>query len=328
MKALIIADRSRYERFYPGGEFADSLEKIYVSMKEPADEILKQAADADFIAADAISPVPRELIEKMPNLKLIHSEGVAFNLIDLEAADERGIYVCNNAGVNAKAVAEQAVMLMLMVQRDAINGYNDVMQGHQIEKKLSMMGNFGELGECSVGLLGFGAIAKETAKLLHAFDCKVYYNAAHKKDETVEKEYHVEYKTPLEMAQICDIISIHVPVTPETTGMINEEYLRNMKKNAILINTARGEMVDNEALAKALTEGWIAGAGLDTIAPEPVPADHMLIHLPEAVQRKIVFAPHIGGVTENVFIRSHWNIWKAFEDCAEGRRPACVVNRV
>ena len=326
MKVLILADQKRYERYYPGSAFADSCEKIYAGIKEPVSRLLEMAGDADFIAADAIAPVPGELIEGMPNLKVIHSEGVAFNLIDLETAKKHGVYVCNNAGVNARAVAEQAVMLMLMTLRQAIRSHEAVLAGHQIEEKLRMMGSFKELGECRVGLIGFGNIAKETAHLLQAFDCEVLYYASHKKDAQTEEKYHVSYADLSEIQKTCDIVSIHVPVTPKTTGMIDLDFLKGMKQEAILINTARGEMVDNEALITALTEGMIAGAGLDTVAPEPVPADHPLLHLPADVQEKIVFASHIGGVTRNVFINSHRRLWQAFEDAANGKTPKCVVN--
>lgn len=217
-------------------------------------------------------------------------------------------------------------MLMLMTLRQVVRGYREAMTGHQIDEKLRMMGNFPELGECRVGLIGFGNIAKETAKLLHAFGSEVLYFARSKKSEETEKEYHVSYASLEEIRKTCDVVSIHVPVTPETTGMIGLEFLKGMKDTAILINTARGEMVDNDALITALTNGWIAGAGLDTIAPEPVPADHPLLHLPQEVQEKIAIAPHTGGVTKNVFINSHIRIWQAFEDAANGKVPRCVVN--
>jgi len=326
MKALIIANRERYEHYYPGGPFADSLEKIYVEMDEAVESILEKAGDADFLAADAIAPVTKELIDGMPNLKVIHSEGVAFNLIDCEAAAGRGVYVCNNAGVNAKAVAEQTILLMLMVKRQAIRSHNAAMEGHQIEEKLRMMGSIDELGKCSVGLIGFGNIAKATAKLLNAFGSQVFYYTPERKSAELEQEYNAAYMDLPEMRRTCDIISIHVPVTPETTGMIDAEFFDSMKNTAVLINTARGEIVDNEALADALIKGKIAGAGLDTIAPEPVPADHILLHLPKDAQDKLTISSHIGGGTRNAFMNSHRNIWKAFEDAAAGRRPKNIVN--
>ena len=326
MKALIIADRKRYERFLPDTPFVRELEKVFVPLGTPDEEILKAGGDADFLAADAIAQVSAGLIGGMPNLKVIHSEGVAYNRIDCAAAAARGIPVCNNAGINAQAVAEHAIMLMLMLQRSAVSGNEAVLKGKQIEKKTSMMGQIPELGDCTVGLIGFGNIAKETAKRLNAFGCRVVYHAAHRRDAETEASFGVTYMTPDEMRKECDIISIHVPVTPETTGMVDREFLRGMKRTALLINTARGEIVDNEALAEALTEGWIAGAGLDTVSPEPVPADHILLHLPEEAAARVVFSPHIAGVTASTFRRGHRNIWNAFEAVAEGRRPVNVVN--
>lgn len=328
MKALIIADRKRYEKFMPDTPFVRELEKVFMPLGTPDAELLQAGGDADFLAADAIAKVSAELIDGMPNLKVIHSEGVAYNGIDCAAAAARGIPVCNNAGINAQAVAEHAVMLMLMLQRSAIAGNEAVLAGKQIGMKTSMMGQIPELGDCTVGLIGFGNIARETAKRLNAFGCKVAYYASHRRDAETEAKLGVTYMTPDEMKKECDIISIHVPVTPETTGMVDREFLRGMKKAALLINTARGEIVDNEALKEALTEGWIAGAGLDTVSPEPVPADHVLLHLPEEAARRIVFSPHIAGVTRSTFRRGHANIWTAFETVAAGGRPANIVNGI
>ncbi len=328
MKALIIGDRQRYDKFNPHTEFSDHIEKVYVDITTPVEDYPKAALDADFASVDAITAFPEELMERMPNLKVIHSEGVAYNKIDVAAASRRGIYVCNNKGINAMAVAEQTIFLMLGLLRDALPGYEAVMEGHQIEKKTQMMNRgFLEIGDCRIGLIGFGDIAKATAKLLQNWGCEIYYFTPNKKDDATEKEYGVKWMDRDELIRTCDIISIHVPVTPETTGMVNGEFLHHMKNSAYLINTARGEIVDNDALADALIHGNIAGAGLDTIAPEPVAADHLLLHLPADAQKKIIFSPHIGGVTTSTFRRGHRNIWAAFEAVAKGEVPANVVNK-
>lgn len=327
MKAFIIGNQKRYEKFYPATAFADSVEKIYVDLATPLEAYPQEAWEADFLAADAIAEVPAELIAGMKNLKIIHSEGVAYNKIDCEAASERGIYVCNNRGVNAKAVAEQTILLMLGLLRQVGAGHHSVLAGRQIQKKEEMMiSGITEIGDCKIGLAGFGDIAKAVAEFLAPWGCQVYYYATSRKPAEVEEAYHAAWMELPEMLKSCNIISLHVPVTEETKGMVNEEFLRSMRADALLINTARGEIVDNEALCKALKEGWIAGAGLDTIAPEPVQPDHMLLHLPGDVQGKLLFSPHIGGVTTSTFRRAHRNIWTAFEDVAEGRRPKNIVN--
>lgn len=349
MKAILIGNRERFEKFYPHTAFADTVEKFYLSMEEVTQGIPAEARDAQFLAADAIARVPADLMALLPDLKIIHSEGVAYNGIDCAAAAERGIYVCNNRGVNADAVAEQTILLMLGLLRSVTAGDAAVRAGQQIQRKEYMMVNgITELGECRIGLIGFGDIAKAVAKRLVPFGCEVFYNASHRKNEELEAEYGVKWMEREEMLKSCDIISIHVPVTPDTTGMVNETFLKTMRPNALLINTARGEIVDNAALKKALMEGWIAGIGLDTVAPEPVAADHPLLHLlpdepdmvdndnsrkatraathMDDVDKKILFSPHIGGVTTGVFRKGHRNIWHAFEQVSKGERPANIVN--
>ncbi len=343
MKAILIGNRERFEKFCPDTEFVNAVEKIYLTMEEVkqalselsgenplmnvAQRQLMEARDAQFLAADAIAKVPESLIARLPDLKIIHSEGVAYNGIACEAAAKRGIYVCNNRGVNADAVAEQAILLMLGLLRGVTAGDRAVRAGEQIRRKESMMvSGITELGECRVGLIGFGDIAKAVAKRLEPFGCEVFYNATHRKTAEDEAKYHVNWMERQEMISACDIISIHVPVTPDTTGMVNETFLRAMRPNALLINTARGEMVDNEALGRALTEGWIAGAGLDTVAPEPVRADHPLLQLSAEAEGRLLFSPHIGGVTTGVFRKGHRSIWTAFERVSRGERPANIVN--
>ncbi|MCC8066885.1 MAG: NAD(P)-binding domain-containing protein [Clostridiales bacterium] len=329
MKAVLIGKKERFEKFCPDSVFTESVEKVYLSLEQAEKDLPEEARDAQFLAADAIAKVPESLIAQMSGLKIIHSEGVAYNGIDCDAAARRGIYVCNNRGVNADAVSEQTILLMLGLLRWVIPGDDAVRAGRQIQRKESMMLNgITELGECRVGLVGFGNIAKAVARRLIPFGCEVYYHASHRKTPETEAEYGVSWMEMEEMLKSCDIVSIHVPVTPETVGMVDEAFLKMMRKDAFLINTARGEIVDNTALGRALTEEWIAGAGLDTVAPEPVAADHLLLHLPAEAENRLLFSPHIGGVTTGVFRKAHRNIWKAFEQVSKGERPANIVNRV
>ncbi|MCD7955060.1 MAG: NAD(P)-binding domain-containing protein [Lachnospiraceae bacterium] len=390
MKAILIGNRERFEKFYPDTPFANAVEKVYFSLEQaralgeipletqsakkspsgecdegktlaeaqparessaearPAGEasaeaqparessaeiqsakLLAEARDAEFLAADAIAQVPESLIAQLPFLKIIHSEGVAYNGIDCGAAARRNIYVCNNRGINADAVAEQTILLMLGLLRGVTAGDAAVRAGNQIRRKEYMMVNgIRELGECRIGLLGFGDIAKATARRLSAFGCEVCYHATRRKTPNLEAEYGVTWLESDELLETSDIISLHIPVTPETTGMVNEEFLKRMRRDAFLINTSRGEIVENAALCKALMEGWIAGAGLDTVAPEPVAADHPLLHLPAEASGRLLFSPHIGGVTTGVFRKAHRNIWTAFEQVSKGERPVNVVNGV
>ncbi len=327
MKALIIGSQTRYEKYLPHSSFTDSVEKSYYPLQSPIEDIAPADLTADFMAVDAIARVPASLIHKMTNLKIIHSEGVAYNGIDCQAAREQGVYVCNNRGINADAVAEQTILLMLGLLRHVVEGDAEVRQARQIQmKERLMVSGITELGECHVGLIGFGDIAKSVARFLQPFGCQVSYYATRRKSPEIEREYHVSWMELPEMMRTCDFISIHVPVTPETTGMIDKNFLQGMRRDAYLINTARGEIVDHEALRQALAEGWIAGAGLDTLAPEPVRKDNPLLNLPVERKGRVLFSPHIAGITTQTFRRAHRNIWTAFEKVSRQERPDNIVN--
>lgn len=327
MKIMVIGNRDRYRKYEPDMAIVKESELIFSDRGTPDEELLSRAGDAEIILADAISPVSAELMQAMPNLKMVHSEGVAYNAIDIEAAKRLGVYVCNNKGANAGAVAEQAIMLMLACLRDTVRGHEAVLAGKQIQtKERKMAEGINDLGDCVVGLIGFGDIAKATAKRLSAFGCKKYYYSVHRKSPEVEAKYRVFYLPLEELAARCDIISIHTAVTPETTGMINEAFLSRMKPTAFLINTARGEVVDNEAMRRALVEGWIAGAGFDTIAPEPTTADNPLVSLPADCPATVIYSPHLGGITSGSFRRIYKSLWSNVERISRGERPINIVN--
>lgn len=330
MKVLIIGNQERYLKFMPQDmDILHHFETVFCPLGTSNEEILKIAADADMIAADAIANVDRELIEHMPNLKLIHSEGVAFNGFDIDAAKERGVMVCNCKGINAGAVAEQAILLMLALLRSFPAGQKAELEGRQIQfKEHIMLHGMSELSDMKIGFIGFGDIAKATARRLYPFESELYYYTKTRKTAELEQDYHVSYMDLDTMARECDIISIHVPVTEETKGMIDKTFLSKMKSTAYLINTARGEIVNNEDLREVLIAGRIAGAGLDTIAPEPTTKDNPLVDLPEGAADRVVYSPHIGGISTSTFKRGHRSIWQAMFDVEEGKRPKNIVNGI
>ena len=165
MKILILGAQARYERYMPHLPFIRQQELVFMDKESSEAQILAAAADADILFVDAITPVSGTLMAQMPGLKLVHSEGVAYDKIDLAAARARGIDVCNNRGCNAGAVAEQAVLLMLMLLRQELEGDRAVREGRQMEmKERCMREGLRELSECRVGLIGFGDIAKADRK--------------------------------------------------------------------------------------------------------------------------------------------------------------------
>lgn len=327
MKILIFGPKARYDLYLP--EFVRDLpvEPVFCGAPAPSLQAAADNPDAEVIFADAITPVSREMMDLLPNLKMIHSEGVAFNAIDIEAAREKGVFVCNNKGCNAASVAEHAVMLMLMALRCGITGHRAVLAGEQIRfKERFMVSNAPELGEQTVGLIGLGDIGTAAAKLLRPFGCKLYYYTAHRRLPEVEAELGVAYLPLEELAGRCDILSLHCAVNEQTTHMVNEGFLSHVKPGAILVNTARGQLVDNLAVRQALIDGRLGGVAIDTLDPEPTPANHPLVDLPPEAADRAVFSPHLGGITGGVFRRAHRNMWSSAKLILEGKRPNFVVN--
>ena len=328
LKTLIIGNRDRYEKYLPeDSEIAHTSEKYFCDRGATDEEILNTCKDADFIAADPMTVISGDVIRQMPNLKVIHSEGVAFNFFDLEVAKKCGVYVCNCKGINAGAVAEQAIMLMLQLLRNAIVNDRAVREGRQIQiKERTMVEGMAELSDMKIGLIGLGDIGMATAERLVAFGPKVYYNSRHRRSESVELDLNIKYRSIDEILETCDIISLHTAVTPETKEMVNDDFFARMKTGAYLVNTARGDLVDNEALIRALKSGQLGGAGLDTLSPEPVLADNQVLNMPEKCLEKVIFSPHIEGITTDTFLRSHSLIWESFDDVMKGKKPINVVN--
>lgn len=326
MKLLVIGSADRANKYLPDHPLVGSLDLVVAERGTSDDEILEIASDADFIMADAISPVSEKLIKGMPNLKMVHSEGVAVNAIDLEAAAQAGVIVCNNAGVNASAVAEQTILLMLACLRHTIVGDVQVRAAKQIQmKERLMVEGVRELGDCKIGFIGFGAIAQAAAIRLANWGCEMLYNKRHPLSADEEVRLNVKFATQDDIIKECDIVSMHVPVTDATAGMVNKEFLSKMKPDSILINTARGEIVDQEALAWALEKCVIGAAGLDVLSPEPVQPDNPLLNLSDEAAAKLVLSPHIGGITEGMFYRAHRGVWDNIERVMNGEEP---INRV
>jgi phosphoglycerate dehydrogenase-like enzyme len=239
-----------------------------------------------------LQPANAAVIAAAPRLRLIQKIGVGVNTIDLEAAKARGIAVCNLPGANARAVAEMALLLMLACLRRLPQFDAGLRAGHwgaapEVQDRL------GELGGRTVGLVGFGAVPQLLAPVLAAMGCRVLYTA------TAPKDVPYEYRVLNGLLADSDVVSLHVPQTAETAGMIDAAALARMKPGAVLVNTARGGLVDEAALADALRSGRLGAAGLDVFAQEPTSAGNPLFAL-----ENIVVAPHVAWVTTGTFERA------------------------
>lgn len=310
MNILILGDRARFDRYMPAYVHDLPLTISDAPAFSPAETLLPLAPDTEVILADASAPISAALINGLPRLKLIHTDGVGFNGVDVDAARTRGITVCHCKGCNADAVGETAVMLMLMVTRLAVPGYRAVVEGRQMAYKEHIMRSaVPEFADHSVGLVGLGDIGKATLRRLAPFGNKVYYHSLHRRSPEEEQALGVTCLPLEELAETCDILSLHCAVTPETTGMVDDALLSRMKPGSYLVNTSRGQLVDNEAVRAALLSGRLGGAAFDTLWPEPTPAHHPLVALPPEVRDRVVYLPHLAGNTGPAFRRAYDTIW-------------------
>lgn len=277
------------------------------------DKLLAKASDTELLFIDAMGVFDKELIDSMPNLKLIMSEGVGYQGVDATYAREKGIPVCNNKGVNDTGVSEVALFLMLGCLRSFSKGVEEIYSGRQIEFKKASFGTKKELSQCTVGLIGFGDIARKTAEFCTVLGARVVY-ANRTRYKELEQKYNVTYLTIDELLKQSDIVSLHLAVTPQTTNLADNEFFAKMKNSAFLINTARGDLVDNEALKNALLSGEIAGAGLDVFTPEPLEKDNIL--LDDRLKDKLILTPHIAGITSLTVEKIYKNIYENMQNIA------------
>lgn len=327
MKIAFLTSRTRCEKFTDKRMIPEGAELVFFEQGYTAEEVVARAGDAEFAVVDAVLPFTAEMIEGMPKLRMIHSEGVGYAAIDVDAAARRGIPVCNNQGVNAPQVAEHTVMLILTVLRRFAEGEAAVRAGRQMQMKLDVMANgMDDLIGKRVGLIGFGAIGKELAKRLQPFGCKLFYTDPVRATPEIEAKHEIAYLTQEELLRTCDIITLHVPVTPSTTNLINLDTLSMMKSDAVVVNCARGAVVNTADLADAIKNGAIYGCALDTIDPEPFPPDDPILQLPEPWRWRVSVSPHIAGNTISTFYASYDGVWGDINRVLRGERPRNIVN--
>jgi phosphoglycerate dehydrogenase-like enzyme len=249
-----------------------------------------------------LNPVTAAAIAGAPNLKLIQKIGVGVNTIDLDAARARRIAVCNMPGTNSRAAAEHALLLMLAALR-CLSVFDPATREHRGWKLgASIQDRLGEVAGRTVGLVGYGAIPRVLAPILTAMGARTLYVALTPKDDAA-----AEWRELPGLLAESDIVSLHVPLTPQTETMIDATAIARMKAGAVLINTARGGLVDQAALAAALRSGHLRAAGLDVFASEPVEAGNPLLHLDN-----VVVSPHVAWLTQETIARS---LGLAVENC-------------
>ncbi len=255
-------------------------------------EAYEKLDDADCMVL-RVFKAPRDVIERNAKLKLLCRWGVGYDTVDIACAGEKGVMVTNTPGANAYSVSELAVLLMLAVGRNLMFHNKSIQSG--VWSRTLFTDNAVTLNAKKVGIVGGGNIGRQVARKVQAFGAQVQYYDVFRLKPEMEREFAMTYVSLEELVRTSDVISLHVPLTEDNHHMLDASMIAKMKKNAILVNTARGGLIDDSALLVAIDEGRLMGAGLDCVEDDPLPAGHPLLNHPN-----IVITPHIGGVASDI----------------------------
>ena len=280
----------------------------------PPGEVIETVRDVDGVLAH-IEPYTRQVLEHTPRLRVLSRAGVGYDAIDVGAATERRIAVCTSIGSNDRTVADYAVLLMLALARNLIPGHAQVFERGGFERPLGV-DVFGK----TVGIVGTGAIGKQVAQRMRAFDCRLLgYDVV--QDAAFAASTGLQYVSLEALLRESDFVTLHLPLLSATLHLIGAEQLGWMRPSAYLVNTARGPLIDETALAGALAQGQLAGAGLDVFETEPLSPDSPLRRLPN-----VILTPHNAGGTHEATTRSGDMAADSIVRVLQGERPRSCVN--
>ena len=285
----------------------------YSTRAESDEEMIKRAENADILII-ANQPLSAEVINSCSNLKMISVAFTGYDHIALEACQKNDILVANASGYANQAVAELVFGLTINLMRN-IKESDQAVRASKTREDL--IGN--ELAGKNFGIVGFGSIGQKTARIAKAFGCNIL--ADNHKKQIIGEELGVEYLDLEQLMQQSDIVSLHVPLKEATKNLIDADKIALMKKSAVLINTARGPVVDSRALASALNNDEIAGAGIDVFEMEPpIPEDHPLLNA-----KNTILTPHTAFAAEESFLKRAEIVFANIEKWLAGK-PQNVVN--
>lgn len=274
----------------------------------PSSEVARLLPGIDGYIA-GLDEIDRSALESADRLKVIARYGVGVDNVDLVMAHERGVCVTNTPGANSASVAELTIALILSLSRKIPESVAATREGGWPRMAgLSLEGK-------NVGLLGFGSIGKQVAQRLAGFDCRILAFDPVPDDEYA-RTHHVVFVSLEEISAQSDFLSLHLPLLPETRALVDDDFLRGMKKGAFLINTSRGELIDDIALANSIERGHLQGAALDVFSKEPPDIDNPLLKLPQ-----VLVTPHCASHTDGAMNAMGW---MALHDCMavlRGEKP-------
>ena len=244
----------------------------------------------EVLVSTPFTPITEAMLAAAPKLRFLQVAGVGVDHVDLDAARRLGITVANVAGANAVSVAEHVVMAILALMRGLVAAHEAMRAGDWPLPR--WMATARDLAGRTVGIVGMGRIGREVATRLLPFGVALLYHDVRRLSAPDEDALGVTYASLDDLLASSDVVTLHLPLTPETRNLLDRERLGRMKPGALLVNTARAELVDEAALVEALASGRLGGAAIDVFAPEPPPPDHPLRRLPN-----VLLTPHGAGVT-------------------------------
>lgn len=283
--------------------------------------LIAAAADADYFLASGRLPIDKEVIDAAKRLRMVQRTGVGTDGIDTQALRNRGVPAYVNKGVNARSVAEHTVMLVLAVLRRLPATHRRMSEGGWAKNETGL--GMRSLQGKTVGLLGLGSIGRIVARMLAPFDVTLVYHKPRPLNEEAERELGVSYRAWDELLGTVDVLCVLCPLNDHTRGMIDARALASMKQGACIVNTARGGIVDEVALADALREGRLAGAALDVHGQEPPDAD-----APMRTMDNVILTPHVAGLTLETFLHMIGSAFANIERFHAGDLESLAPNRL
>lgn len=282
-------------------------------------EVYNSLEDAECIVL-RIFKATEEVIEKNRDLKMICRWGAGYDTVDIKAAGRRGVLVTNTPGANAYSVSEVTILLMLAVGHKLLEHVKCMQNG--VWSKLLFEGSTVTLNNKLVGLIGCGNIGRQVAQKVQVFGARTQYTDMVRLDEETEKRLNMTYVSLEELLRTSDVVSLHVPLTEKTRHMIDTRSIAMMKQGSIIINTARGGLVDEAALVEAVCSGHLRGAGIDCVEQEPLLPENPILSCPN-----IIVTPHIGGTASDIADIMIPMISEDIRRLADGKEVLHVVNR-
>lgn len=328
VKVVITSDRFADTGFDVENEILKRFPELEVELvgavTPDEDTMVRVAQGAQAIITSSTDPVPRSVIERLPDLRVIGRYAVGYDNIDLDAATERGIVVTHYPAYCTAEVADHTAALILALNRRIVELDRKLHEGAWVTYGTDTRAILGTpvppLREMTLGIIGLGRIGTAVLERMRPFGLRLLVNDPYVPDEVVTAA-GAEHVSFTELLAHSDIVTLHCPLTPETRCLIGVEALARMKPTAILVNTARGPIVDLDALYVALSEGRLAGAALDVVYPEPMPVDSPLYQLPN-----VIVTPHAAYYSERSRDVNRIETFVEVLTALAGRKPRFVVN--